>query len=138
MPGNATSYRSARVFLPAFWRKTGIAAGQSTGLPMGIVGITKDTLPLVRKASIVSVGITLTTPVTAGLIRFELTKNGVGTGITKDITLADGTRKIWELDPGQLVGNKNDEVGFLWGSSGSLTPDGTIEAVIYVEVQWEE
>lgn len=138
MPGNQTSYRSLRVPLPGFWKQAGVTSGQGTGLPMGIVGISKETLPLARKASIVAVGLTLTTPVTAGLIRFEITKNGVGTGITKDMTLAEGTRKIWEIDPGKLVFEKGDEIGFLWGSSASLTPSGTIEAVLYVEVQWEE
>lgn len=137
MPGNTTSYTSSRTFLPAIWKKTGITAGQTTGLPMPIVGITRDELPFPRRASIVSVGIVLTAVVTAGLIRFELTKNGSATGRTLDMDSTSGTKQIWEIDPGLLVGDKGDELGVLWGSSAGLLPDGTIEAGIYFEIQWD-
>jgi hypothetical protein len=118
------------------WKKAGVTAGQGTGVPMTIPGISKVEIPMARRCSIVSVAITLTTAVTAGLIRFELTKNGVATGHQFDMTSTEGTKQLWEFEPGKLVGDKGDELGVLWGSSGTLTPDGTIEAVLYFEVQW--
>lgn len=136
MPGNTTSSTMSRTYLPAIWKKVGVTSGQTTGLAMSIAGISKVEIPMARKCSIVSVAITLTEAVTAGLIRFELTKNGAPTGKQTDMTSAEGTKHIWEFEPGKLVGDKGDELGVLWGSSGSLAPSGAIEAAIYIEVQW--
>jgi hypothetical protein len=136
MPGNTTINVMQRAYLPAMWRQVDIAAGQATGLAMSIPGISKVEIPMARKCSIVSVAITLSESITAGLIRFELTKNSVATGKQFDMTSAHGTKHIWEFEPGDLVGDKGNELGMLWGSSGSLTPDGSIEAVLYIEVQW--
>ncbi len=136
MPGNTTIYKVPRTYLPAFWQKIGVTAGQATGVAMGITNITRTEIPLARKGSIVSVGITVTSAVTAGLIRFELTKNETPTGKTFDMTSSSGLEQIWEFDPGALVGDKGDDLGVLWGSSGALLPTGTIEAVLYFEVQW--
>ncbi len=136
MPGNTTIYKVPRTYLPGFWKKVGVTANQATGLAMEIPGITKTALPFARRGSVVSVGVTLTAVVTAGLIRFELTKNGTPTGETFDMTSSSGTEQIWEFDPGVLVGEKGDELGILWGSSAALLPTGTIEAVLYFEVQW--
>ena len=136
MPGNDTVVKSPRGYLPAFWKKVGVTAGQTAGVAMAIAGISKVEIPLARKGSLVSIGVTLTEAVTAGLIRFEVTKNGTATGQTFDMDASSGLKQIWEFDPGVLVGNKGDELGFVWGSSGSLAPSGTIEAVLYAEMQW--
>ena len=122
--------------LPGFWKKTNIPAGQATGVAMDIVGKTNNYFVFQRKGSLVAVVIELTAAVTANFIRFEITKNGSATGKTFDMTSTEDTEAIWEFEPGVLVGNKGDKLGFLWGSHASLTPDGTIEAVIYPEVQW--
>lgn len=137
MAGNTTSYISNRSFLPSFWKVTGVTSGQATGVPISVIGITRDTIPMARKASVVSVGIMLSQAVTAGLIRIEGTLNGTDTGRTFDMTSAEGTKAIWEFTPGDIVLNKGQELGFKWGSSGTLAPSGTIELTCFVEVQWE-
>jgi hypothetical protein len=136
MPGNDTRVRSDRVFPPAFWKKVGVAAGQTTGVNMDIAGIARNVFTLPRPASLMSVGVVLTAPVTAGLIRFEITKNGTPTGKTFDMDSTTGAKQIWEFKAGELTGDKGDDLGFQWGSSGTLQPDGTIEAVLYVELQF--
>lgn len=137
MPGNVTSNVSNRCFLPSFWKVTGVTSGQATGVPMNLLGVTRDSIPMARRASIVSVGFLLSEAVTAGLIRVEATLNGADTSRTFDLTSSHGTKTIWEFDPGDTVLDKGDELGFKWGSSGTLAPSGTIELACFVEVQWE-
>ena len=136
MPGNDTKIRSDRVYPPAFWKKVGVTAGQSVGETMSIVGITRTGFTLARAASLMTVGVVLTAPVTAGFMRFEITKNGTPTGKTFDMDDSTGVKQIWEFKAGELTGGKGDDIGFQWGSSGSLAPSGTIEAVLYVELQF--
>ena len=136
MPGNDTRVRSDRVFPPAFWKKVGLTAGQSSGEVMPIVGITRTGFTLPRAASLMSVGVVLTEAVTAGFARFEVLKNGNPTGRTFDMDSNKGERQIWEFPAGQLTGDKGDELGFQWGSSASFAPSGVIEAVVYVELQF--
>ena len=131
-----TRYQDPRTYLPAVWQKVGVTADQTAGVAMTIPSISKVDLPFARKGSVVSVGITLTDAVTAGFIRFELTKDGTPTGKTFDMDSASGLHSIWEFPPGDLVGLKGEEIGILWGSNAALLPTGTIEAVLYVEVQW--
>ena len=137
MPGNDTIEKSAKTFLPVFWTKTGFDSGQSTGVPMGISGFPSSIVEfaLPRKTSLRTVGIMLSQAVTAGFIRFELTKNGSPTGKTVDVDVVAGSRKMWTFDPGELVGDAGDEVGILWGSSASLLPSGTIDGALFLEVQ---
>jgi hypothetical protein len=136
MPGNETLVRSPRSYPPAFWRKVGVTAGQATAETMGIVGVTRPGFPLARDASLMSVGVTLTEPVTDGLIRFEVLKNGAPTGKTYDMDSSKGELQIWEFEAGEMTGDKGDEIGFQWGSNAGLLPSGTIEAVVYVELQF--
>lgn len=135
MAGNTTAYISNRCFLPSFWKATGVTSGQTTGVAMNLIGITRDGMPLARKASIVSVGVMLSEAVTAGFIRLQATLNGADTAKTFDMT--GPTKAIWEFDPGEIVLSKSDEIGFKWGSSGTLAPSGSIEVTCFVEVQWE-
>ena len=135
MPGNTTSYKSPRAFLPSFWTKNDILAGESTGQYMDLAGLTIKELPLPRRSSIVSIGLIVSQAVTAGLIRVELFKNDVATGVTQDITSESGLRKFWEFDPGKFVVDKGDRIGFKWDSSGSLSPSGSIDLAVFVEVQ---
>ena len=134
MPGNETEYKTPRNYLPVFWWKENIPAG-GAGVPMTINNLPFEGFPFAKKASLVTLGIVLSEPVTAGLIRFEITKNGNPTGQTFDMDDSTGRKELWEFDPGKLVGNKGDELGILWGSNGSLAPADVIEAAIFVEVQ---
>lgn len=136
MPGNDTRVRSDRVFPPAFWKVVGATAGQTTGVDMDIAGITRNVFTLPRDASLMSVGVVLTQAVTAGFLRFEITKNGSPTGKTKDIDSSSGLKQIWEFKAGELTGDKGDDIGFQWGSNAGLLPTGTIEAVLYIELQF--
>jgi len=137
MPGNETQSKSVKAYLPAVWSKTGFTAGQTVGVAMAIAGFPAaiTAIPVPRRTSLLSVAVLLSAAVTGGLIRFEITKNGVATGKTFDMTSASGTRKLWEFEPGTLVANKGDEIGILWGSSVGLTPSGTISGVLFCEVQ---
>jgi hypothetical protein len=136
MPGNDTRVRSDRVYPPAFWKKAGVTAGQVVGETMSIAGITRTSFTLPRSASLMSVGVALTAPVTDGFVRFEVTKNGSPTGKAFDMDSTKGIKQIWEFAAGELKGVKGDDLGFQWGSNSALLPSGTIEAVIYVELQF--
>jgi len=135
MPGNETVIKSPRAFLPTSWFAVNLTAGETTGVEMSMTGLPFTAIPLPSQCSLVAVGIVLSAPVTVGLIRFELTKNGVGTGKTVDVNSTTGVKRIWEFKPGELVGDKGDEIGVKWGSSGSLLPSGSIDAVVFLEVQ---
>lgn len=138
MPGNTTQVKSPRQFFPPEWIKSSIPAGQTTGVPMEIVGVPLiNSMPMPRPGSIVSVGLVLSQAVTNQFIRFEITKNGSGTGKTKDMSSAEGTKQIWEFEPGVLPFSKGDELGFNWGSHPAMAPSGIIEALIVVEVQFD-
>jgi hypothetical protein len=137
MPGNETTSKSPKSFLPAQWTKEGFTAGQAVGVAMEIRSFPAsiNEMSLLRKTSLLTVAIILSAAPTAGLIRFELTKNGVDTGKTFDMTSVTGARQVWEFRPGELTGVKGDRVGIKWGSSGTLTPSGTIDGVVLLEVQ---
>lgn len=127
-------YREHRATLPAIWQKESIAAGSSGTI--GISGIAKNRLPLIGKASVVRVMIGLTEPVTAGYIEFEAIIGGVATGQTIRINAAHGVERAWVIAPGKLTLDQKQQLGFTWSAGGGLLPDGTIEAILYVEVQW--
>lgn len=122
-----------RTFLPVTFQETNVIANQSTGVALGVVGTSLEQIPMARAGSIMSLGIVLTSAVTAGLLRLELTRNGTDTGRTFDIT--SGDKKIWELEAGQLSFTKGQELGLKWGSSAALAPTG-FEMNVFFEVQW--
>lgn len=138
MPGNTTLYTQPRAFLPVFWRYINFTAGQSSAVPMTIPGFPAsmdEDVSVVRQSSLVTAGIMLSAPLTAGLLRLELTIDGTGTGDTIDMVPADGSRKVQTLAPGQLVLAKGDRVGVQWGSSAAMAPSGSIDGVVFLEVQ---
>jgi hypothetical protein len=92
-------------------------------------------MALPRKTSLLTLAIILSAAPTAGLIRFEITKNGVDTGKTFDMDMTTGTRQMWEFKPGELTGVKGDRIGVKWGSSAALLPSGSIDGVVLAEVQ---
>lgn len=133
-----TVYTQPRAFLPVFWRQLNFTSGQATALPLTIPGFPSsmdERISIVRQSSLVTVGIMLSAALTAGLLRFELTIDGTGTGDTIDMVPADGARKLRTLAPGKLVLAKGDRVGVQWGSSGAMAPSGSIDGVIFLEVQ---
>jgi hypothetical protein len=137
MPGNETIDQSRRVFLPAEWRAASIPAGQATPIALAIPGFTAiDAMPLAERATLRSVGIVLSQPVTAGLIRFQLTRDGALVGPTFDMTSASGDKAQWTFKPGELVGAKGAAVGVALGTSGTLAPAGVIEALVVIDVQF--
>jgi len=137
MPGNETVSKSPRAFLPVQWTKEGFTAGQAVGVSLQISSFPASIyeMSLLRETSLLTVAIVLSAAPTAGFIRFELTKNGVDTGKTVDMDTAKGTRYMWEFRPGELTGAKGDRIGVKWGSSGTLTPSGSIDGAVLLEVQ---
>ncbi len=129
--------KQSRSWLPVSWGKSGFTSGQAVGVAMEINGFPAGIkeIALARNTSLVTIGILLSSAVTAGLIRFEIVKNGSATGKTFDMTSSEGLKTMWEFNPGILTGAKGDTVGLLWGSSGSLNPSGTIDGVVFFEVQ---
>jgi len=137
MPGNATVSKSPKAFLPATWTKEDFTAGEAAGVAMAIGGFPAaiNEMSLLRKTSLLSVAIVLSEPVTAGFIRFMITKDGADTGYTFDMDAAAGTRQVWQFNPGQVTGVKGTRVGVKWGSSAALAPSGVIDGVVFLEVQ---
>jgi hypothetical protein len=133
----STENKQPRAFLPVQWSKSGFSAGQSTGIAMAITGFPSgiNEFTLLRDTSLVTVGILLSSPVTAGFIRFEVVKNGSATGKTVDVNSGSGLAAMWEIKPGTMRGTKGDRIGVQWGSSATLAPSGTIDGVIFFEVQ---
>lgn len=122
-----------RTYLPTIWQESNVTAGQATGVALDIIGTSLVQLPMARAGSIMSLGIVLTSAVTAGLLRLEITRNGTDTGRTFDIT--SGDKKIWEFEAGQLAFTKGQELGVKWGSNAELAPTG-FELNVFFEVQW--
>jgi len=137
MPGNDTQLIAYQlVFLPSFWQRKNLVAGQVTPVPMDLLGMAATGIPLPRKASLVTASIMLSEPVTAQFARIVLTRNGVETSYQADILPAHGTHRVIEIPPGKLVGQKGDIIGLNWGSHPGLLPAGTIEMNVFLEVQF--
>jgi hypothetical protein len=136
MPGNTTRYADSRFYFPTEWVKASIPAGQVSGVPMPIVGLSViDSIPAPDELSVVSVGIVLSEPVTNQYIEFRLTIDGVEQTPGIQMTPSDGDQKLQILDPGKLVIQRGQRIGVNWGSHPGMTPNGTIEAIVVFEVQ---
>lgn len=138
MPGNETQTKSPRQFFPPEWIKSDIPAGQTTVIPMGIVGVPLiNSMPMPRPGSVVSVGVVLSQAITNQFVRLEVFKNGSGTGKTRDITPSHGTKTLFEFEPGTLPFGKGTELGFGWGSHPGLAPADVIEMLVIAEIQFD-
>jgi len=135
---NETIIKSNRIFIPGFWKAENVTASQGTGIPMIVPGIPFATWAFPRSAALTSVGLRLTEAITAGFLRLVVTKNGTETAKLLDLTSSHGTKYLWELSASNLVGNKGDELGFNWGSNAAFAPSGSIDLVVYAEIQWVE
>ena len=137
MPGNTTLDRSRRAYFPAEWVRDNIPASQVTPAPMEIPGVSKvASLPLLDKATLRAVVIKLSAPITSGFIRFQLTRNGSGVGPEVEMNSGTGTVFQHELQPGSLVANKGDEIGVQFGTNPSFAPDGSIEALVLLGIEF--
>jgi hypothetical protein len=104
---------------------------------MKILGANKVTsLPLLDKATLRAVVIKLSQPVTAGFIRFQLTRNGSGVGPQVEINPGMGVVFQHVIKAGQLVANKGDEIGVQFGTHPSLAPAGSIEAIVLLGIEF--
>ena len=136
MPGNTTVDKSPRAFLPWVWKEVNVVANQSatqvsvSGFP---AGITRFALP--RQTSIKTMTVQLSEALTAGWLDFEITKGGVATGKKIRMNSTDGTLKRVDFRPGELVGGPGDRIGVEWGSGALMAPSGTIDGVVFFEVQ---
>lgn len=137
MPGNETLDRSRVAYFPAEWVKDNIPAGQTTAAAMGIPGVNKVmSLPLLKRATLRAVVIKLSQPITAGFIRFQLTRNGAGVGPEVDMNAGTGMVFQHQLKPGQLVADAGDEIGVQFGSHPALAPAGVIEALVLLGIEF--
>jgi len=137
MPGNTTLDRSKRTYFPAEWVMDNIPAGQTVPVAMDIPGVNKvNALPLLDRATLRAVVIKLSAAVTAGFVRFQLTRNGTQVGPQVDMEPGDGTVKQWEITPGTLVADKGDEIGVVLGTPPGLIPAGSIEALVLLGIEF--
>ncbi len=135
MAGNTTLYTSPRRFFPAVWYSTNVPASASgkidiAGFPAGL-----NEMPFPRQGSIVAIIVALSAAVTAGQMVVRVTKDGVNTGDTVTIQSGAGTRRIEDFDPGDITFNRNHNLGVRLSSSSDLAPAGSIDLVVYFEVQ---
>lgn len=137
MPGNETTITQPRFWLPTIWGRADFASGQTVALAMAINGHPPgiDEFSLPRRMSLVSVGIELDAGVSAGFLRFQLTRNGTPVGPTWDMDDTTGLRRLIEVTPGTIIGQKGQRIGVVWGSPPSLSPAGSIDGVVMLEVE---
>ena len=136
MPGNETVEKSPRAFVPWVWKVVNAAAGQGA-TPVGVsgfpTGIARFALP--RQTSVKTMTVQLSAALTAGWLDFEITKGGVATGKKIRMNAAAGTVKRMDFAPGELVGGPGERIGVEWSSAAAMTPDGTVDAVAFFEIQ---
>jgi hypothetical protein len=136
MPGNTTQNRTPRFNFPTEWVKAALAAGQTTGVPMPMVGLSViDSVPAPCPLSVVSAGIVLSEPVTNQFLEFRLTIDGVEQSPGIQMTSSNGSQRLYDIAPGKLTIQKGQRIGINWGSHPAMTPDGVIEALVVLEVQ---
>jgi hypothetical protein len=104
---------------------------------MEIPGVNKvSSLPLLDKATLRAVVIKLSAPITAGFIRFQLTRNGAGVGPEVEMNPGTGTVFQYEMKSGTLTADKGDEIGVQFGTHPSLAPAGSIEALVLLGIEF--
>lgn len=134
MPGNETTYKSPRSFLPALWVENNVPQSadrvlEVAGAPSGL-----SQFPVAQCGSITSIVVVLSEAVTAGEITVSLRKNGVNLS-SQVIVPADGTTKIGAIPPGEAHYDPGDTVGVHVASSSGLQPNAQIDLGVYLELQ---
>lgn len=127
-------YTQPRQYFPALWSRGNVPA--SASIQMGQAGAAyMDEFPAARPSSVTALVLVGTAVPSAGWIKAEITRNGVGTGHTAQFGQATGTkRRITDIAPGACRFNKEERLGILLTSSASLSPT-TIDVAVYLEVQ---
>ena len=136
MPGNTTVYKSVRGYFPAVWAKKDIDAS-TNGTIKYFSQV--EILPLPVKSSVVSITVVLSAALTAGDLNFRITKDGIpiGGGANCLMEPADGVSQTKTFEPGKVVVGKAKALGVNWNADAAMLPSGSIDAVIYFEVQPE-
>ena len=137
MPGNETVDKTARSHLPIVWVKENFTKSQTTPVKMEISGWPSgmNQYQLSGKFSVMIVIVHLSEALTAGNVKFEVTKDGSGTGIFLNMNNTDGTRKRKNLVPAELLFNQSEEIGVQWTTNSGHAPDGVIDGVVLIQVQ---
>jgi len=123
--------------IPYIWQvKNPPAALAATAMKViGLAGII-DEYNLMRPAVPGGVNIRLKNPLTQGSITLTLTKNNVATARSKSVLPANGRKKVWLLNPGSLIYQKNDTIGIQYATSADMLPAADNEIVANIEMSW--
>lgn len=135
MPGNETLIKSPRAFLPMLWTATNLPPNSNqvadiAGLQPGL-----NQVPMARAGSVAAVLVLLSTPVTAQAITVTLRKNGSNTSNQIVVGPADGLVKVAELPLVNTAYAVGDLVGIAVSTPLGFAPAGTVDLVVYLEVQ---
>lgn len=124
--------------IPYIWQVKNPVAGQAA-TAMKVLGFANiiDDYNLMRPAVPVGLNIRLKNPLTQGSITIVISKNGVVTAKTRVITSADGRKKLWLLNPGNLSYEKKDTIGIHYSTSADMLPSADNEIDINIEMSWK-
>jgi len=124
--------------IPYIWQVKNPVAGQAA-TAMKVMGFANiiDDYNLMRAAVPVGLNIRLKNPLTQGSLSIIIVKNGVATPRTKVLTSADGRKKLWLLNPGNLSYEKRDTIGIFYAASADMLPSADNEININIEMAWK-
>lgn len=134
MPGNETTYRSPRAYLPVIWVDNNLPPNATRELDIGGAPSNLHDLPIPKKCSVVSISVLLSEPVTAGAITVALCKNGVPSA-EHVVVVPNGPTQIGELRPGAAVFDVGDTIGIHVTTPPGFAPAAQIDTIIFLEVQ---
>ena len=132
---NTTIYKSPRAYLPIVWAHNNVPVNAdvvmaAAGLPVGM-----DQIPVARAGSVTSVVALLSSPVTNGALDLTLRLNGVDTTERIVFDPTDGTALVLMIPPGLVELDVGDTLGIHLESSTPFAPAGSIDVVVYLEVE---
>lgn len=134
MPGNETTYKSPRSYLPVAWNDANLPPNATREMAVGGAPVGLDDIPVPRKCSVVSISALLSQALTSGSLTLTLRKNGSASSI--QATVGTGaTTNVVDLAPGAAVYEAGDTIGIELTTSAGLAPAGTIDVLAFVEVQ---
>jgi len=134
MPGNDTTYKSPRSFLPALWTENNLPQSadrilEVAGAPTGL-----SQFPVAQCGSITGIIIVLSEAITSGELTVSLRKNGVNTS-AQVVMPADGKTRIGVIPPGEAHYDPGDTVGVHVATSSGFAPNAQIDLGVYLELQ---
>lgn len=134
MPGNETTYKSPRAYLPVAWNDANLPPSSTRQMAIGGAPVGLEDIPVPRKCSVVSVSALLSAAITSGSLTLTLRKNGAATSVQAVVGTGMTTR-VEDLNPGDAVYDVGDTIGLDLETSLGFTPAGTIDVLAFVEVQ---